>query len=252
METLVEESGRNQLSWEGGRPLGWSPDDASLCCFRAVTRPVLILLPVLGLTWLCGVLVHLSVVVAYIFITLNAFQGLYIFLVYAVYNSEVRNAIKRIQEKRKALSFMVRGGEHLQHHCGIICSTTECLWVHFQNCSQPTSFLPSQRAPMTSWVSTPPNLSSPETSETSGTPSSRSLVIRNESFRNDLVSFSLKPEPENQVVQLTSFKPSGTSVMASPSLCPACSRPQTTSSNLWTLWGPLTESPVIGSLLKPA
>ncbi|KAM7416860.1 hypothetical protein PAMA_018776 [Pampus argenteus] len=54
----------------------------------AVTRPVLILLPVLGLTWLCGVLVHLSVVVAYVFITLNAFQGLYIFLVYAVYNSE--------------------------------------------------------------------------------------------------------------------------------------------------------------------
>ncbi|CDQ78763.1 unnamed protein product [Oncorhynchus mykiss] len=34
-------------------------------------------------------------------------QGLYIFLVYAVYNSEVRNAIKRIKEKRKALSFTV-------------------------------------------------------------------------------------------------------------------------------------------------
>lgn len=46
-----------------------------LCIFsRAVTRPVLILLPVLGLTWLCGVLVHLSVVLAYIFITLNALQ----------------------------------------------------------------------------------------------------------------------------------------------------------------------------------
>ncbi|KAM3611803.1 uncharacterized protein V6R79_024430 [Siganus canaliculatus] len=73
----------------------------------AVTRPVLILLPVLGLTWMCGVLVHLSVVVSYIFIALNAFQGLYIFLVYAVYNSEVRNAIKRIKEKRKALSFTV-------------------------------------------------------------------------------------------------------------------------------------------------
>uniref|UniRef100_A0A8D0AGP8 Adhesion G protein-coupled receptor D2 n=1 Tax=Sander lucioperca TaxID=283035 RepID=A0A8D0AGP8_SANLU len=40
----------------------------------AVTRPVLILLPVLGLTWLCGVLVHLSVVVAYVFIALNATQ----------------------------------------------------------------------------------------------------------------------------------------------------------------------------------
>ncbi|KAK7933995.1 hypothetical protein WMY93_004891 [Mugilogobius chulae] len=121
----------------------------------AVTRPVLILLPVLGLTWLCGVLVHLSVVVAYVFIILNAFQGLYIFLVYAVYNSEVRNAIKRIKEKRKALSFT--------------------------NCSQPGSFLPSQRAPVTSWGRYPPTASSPETSETSGAPSSActSLVIKN-------------------------------------------------------------------------
>ncbi|CAN9512773.1 unnamed protein product [Ophioblennius macclurei] len=152
----------------------------------AVTRPVLILLPVLGLTWLCGVLVHLSVVVAYVFIALNSFQGLYIFLVYAVYNSEVRNAIKRIKEKRKALSFT--------------------------NCSQPTSFLPSQRAPVTSWGRAPPTPSSPETSETSGPTSSAStsLVIKNESFRKEsFVSFSLKPTTGIQVVQLTGFKPSG-------------------------------------------
>ncbi|XP_059192511.1 adhesion G-protein coupled receptor D2 [Centropristis striata] len=152
----------------------------------AVTRPVLILLPVLGLTWLCGVLVHLSVVLAYVFIALNALQGLYIFLVYAVYNSEVRNAIKRIKEKRKALSFT--------------------------NCSQPTSFLPSQRAPITSWGGSPLTPSSPETSETSGPPSSTSmsLVIKNESFRKEnFVNFSLKPASGNQVVQLTGFKPSG-------------------------------------------
>uniref|UniRef100_A0A3Q1FD45 Adhesion G protein-coupled receptor D2 n=1 Tax=Acanthochromis polyacanthus TaxID=80966 RepID=A0A3Q1FD45_9TELE len=152
----------------------------------AVTRPVLILLPILGLTWLCGVLVHLSVVVAYVFIALNSFQGLYVFLVYAVYNSEVRNAIKRIKEKRKALSFT--------------------------NCSQPTSFLPSQRAPITSWGRSPPSPSSPETSETSGPTSSTSasLVIKNESFRKEsFVSFSLKPASGNQVVQLTGFKPSG-------------------------------------------
>ncbi|TNN25201.1 hypothetical protein EYF80_064671 [Liparis tanakae] len=82
-------------------------------------------------------------------------KGLYIFFVYAVYNSEVRNAIKRIKEKRKALSFT--------------------------NCSQPTSFLPSQRAPMTSWGRGPPTPSSPETSDTSGPPSSTytSLVIKN-------------------------------------------------------------------------
>ncbi|XP_038126969.1 adhesion G-protein coupled receptor D2 isoform X2 [Cyprinodon tularosa] len=121
----------------------------------AVTRPVLILLPVLGLTWICGVLVHLSVVLSYIFIFLNSLQGLYIFIVYAVYNSEVRNAIKRIKEKRKALSFT--------------------------NCSQPTSFLPSQRAPITPWSRSPPTSSSPETSETSGpfSSASTSLVIKN-------------------------------------------------------------------------
>ncbi|XP_034025614.1 adhesion G-protein coupled receptor D2 [Thalassophryne amazonica] len=151
----------------------------------AVTRPVLILLPVLGLTWLCGVLVHLSVTVAYVFIALNAFQGLYIFLVYAVYNSEVRNAIKRIKEKRKALSFT--------------------------NCSHPTSFHPSQRAPVTSWGRNLPTSSSPETSDTSRPPSSTStsLVIKNERFRKEsFVIFSLKPPSANQIVQLTGFKPS--------------------------------------------
>ncbi|XP_035235185.1 adhesion G-protein coupled receptor D2 [Anguilla anguilla] len=152
----------------------------------AATRPVLILLPVLGLTWLCGVLVHLSTVLAYLFIALNAFQGLYIFLVYAVYNSEVRNAIRRIKEKRKALSFT--------------------------NCSQPIGFLPSQRTTTASWTRCVPALSSPETSDTSapGRTSCGSLVIKNESFRKEsFVSFSLKPAAENQVVQLTAFKPSG-------------------------------------------
>ncbi|XP_064420194.1 adhesion G-protein coupled receptor D2 [Latimeria chalumnae] len=71
----------------------------------AAAKPVLVLLPVLGLTWLCGVLVHLNIILAYIFIGVNSFQGLYIFLVYTVYNSEVRNAIKRMKEKKKALSF---------------------------------------------------------------------------------------------------------------------------------------------------
>ncbi|NWI45351.1 AGRD2 protein, partial [Picathartes gymnocephalus] len=63
----------------------------------ATAKPVLVLLPVLGLTWVCGVLVHLSIVWAYVFIVLNSLQGLYIFLVYAIYNSEVRDAPGRIQ-----------------------------------------------------------------------------------------------------------------------------------------------------------
>ncbi|NXI84730.1 AGRD2 protein, partial [Rhipidura dahli] len=68
----------------------------------ATAKPVLVLLPVLGLTWVCGVLVHLSIVWAYVFIVLNSLQGLYIFLVYAIYNSEVRNAIQRMKDKKKA------------------------------------------------------------------------------------------------------------------------------------------------------
>ncbi|NXP90084.1 AGRD2 protein, partial [Passerina amoena] len=40
----------------------------------ATAKPVLVLLPVLGLTWLCGLLVHLSIVWAYVFIVLNSLQ----------------------------------------------------------------------------------------------------------------------------------------------------------------------------------
>ncbi|NWJ09227.1 AGRD2 protein, partial [Crypturellus undulatus] len=40
----------------------------------ATAKPILVLLPVLGLTWLCGVLVHLSIIWAYVFIVLNSLQ----------------------------------------------------------------------------------------------------------------------------------------------------------------------------------
>lgn len=39
-----------------------------------MAKPVLVLLPVLGLTWVCGVFVHLSIVWAYVFIVLNSLQ----------------------------------------------------------------------------------------------------------------------------------------------------------------------------------
>uniref|UniRef100_U3JHF8 Adhesion G protein-coupled receptor D2 n=1 Tax=Ficedula albicollis TaxID=59894 RepID=U3JHF8_FICAL len=79
----------------------------------ATAKPVLVLLPVLGLTWLCGVLVHLSIVWAYVFIVLNSLQV-----------SPVRNAIQRMKDKKKALSFT--------------------------NCSHPINYLSSPRN-TTSW-----------------------------------------------------------------------------------------------------
>ncbi|KAM5298521.1 LOW QUALITY PROTEIN: adhesion G protein-coupled receptor D2 [Ctenodactylus gundi] len=70
----------------------------------ATVKPVLILLPVLGLTWLVGILVHVSPAWAYAAVGLNSFQGPYIFLVYAVYNGEVRSALQRGTEKQAALA----------------------------------------------------------------------------------------------------------------------------------------------------
>ncbi|XP_051979787.1 adhesion G-protein coupled receptor D2 isoform X3 [Xyrauchen texanus] len=72
---------------------------------RVAVKAVLVLLPILGLTWLCGVLVPFSVVIAYIFCFLNSLQGLFIFLIYGLYNTEVRNTVNRIKERRKALNF---------------------------------------------------------------------------------------------------------------------------------------------------
>ncbi|XP_058528839.1 adhesion G-protein coupled receptor D2 [Ochotona princeps] len=68
----------------------------------ATVKPVLVLLPVLGLTWLVGILVHLSPAWAYAAVGLNSFQGPYIFLVYSAYNVEVQNALQRTVEKAVA------------------------------------------------------------------------------------------------------------------------------------------------------
>ncbi|XP_039985674.1 adhesion G-protein coupled receptor D2 isoform X2 [Xiphias gladius] len=85
--------------------MGTSPVEQTYEQIRAAVKAVLVLLPILGLTWLCGVLVPFSIVMAYIFILLNSLQGLFIFLIYGVYNTEVRSTVNRIKERRKALNF---------------------------------------------------------------------------------------------------------------------------------------------------
>ncbi|KAF7703631.1 adhesion G-protein coupled receptor D2 isoform X2 [Silurus meridionalis] len=72
---------------------------------RAAVKAVLVLLPILGLTWLCGLLVPFSIIMAYLFILLNSLQGLFIFLIYGVYNTEIRSTVNRMKERRKAQNF---------------------------------------------------------------------------------------------------------------------------------------------------
>ncbi|XP_017332869.1 adhesion G-protein coupled receptor D2 [Ictalurus punctatus] len=80
---------------------------------RAGVKAVLVLMPILGLTWLCGVLVPFSIIIAYIFILLNSLQGLFIFLIYGVYNTEIRSTVNRIKERRKARNFSICGSSRL-------------------------------------------------------------------------------------------------------------------------------------------
>ncbi|XP_020648969.3 adhesion G protein-coupled receptor D2 [Pogona vitticeps] len=150
----------------------------------ATAKPVLVLLPVLGLTWVCGILVHLSVTWAYIFIVLNSLQGLYIFLVYAIYNSEVRNAIQRMKEKKKALSFT--------------------------NCSHPINYLSSPRN--TSWEMGKLSTTAPENATSPAT--EKEATLKDSSHKGNFggkmpIGLSSMMSPERPAVQLTAFKSSG-------------------------------------------
>ncbi|XP_061867941.1 adhesion G-protein coupled receptor D2 [Colius striatus] len=149
----------------------------------ATAKPILVLLPVLGLTWGCGVLVHLSIVWAYVFIVLNSLQGLYIFLVYAIYNSEVRNAIQRMKDKKKALSFT--------------------------NCSHPINYLSSPRN-TTSWET---GRLSPAAASALSSPVQKDPPVKNITNKGSFgakipMGISSIMSPERPAVELTAFKSS--------------------------------------------
>ncbi|XP_072033917.1 adhesion G protein-coupled receptor L2-like [Amphiura filiformis] len=69
---------------------------------KAGLKGAVLLLPLLGITWLFGVIsvnAH-TVVFLYLFAIFNSLQGVFIFLLYCVFNAEVRRAMNRQQEKR--------------------------------------------------------------------------------------------------------------------------------------------------------
>ncbi|XP_044782268.2 adhesion G-protein coupled receptor D2 [Bubalus bubalis] len=141
----------------------------------ATVKPVLVLLPVLGLTWLVGLLVHLSPAWAYAAVGLNSLQGPYIFLVYAAYNGEVRSALQRMTEKKAAEAFTARSsptgpGFH---------SRPSCPWEVARD--DPRVLAPPQRH----------------------------LALRGTHGPRIPTTFSSIAEPERPAVELTAFKASG-------------------------------------------
>ncbi|XP_071955497.1 uncharacterized protein [Antedon mediterranea] len=66
----------------------------------AAAKGAMVLTPILGTTWVIGVFANLHIIGVYAFTILNCLQGVFIFVFYCVRNSEVRNGIDRILEKR--------------------------------------------------------------------------------------------------------------------------------------------------------
>ncbi|XP_041452563.1 uncharacterized protein LOC121405705 isoform X2 [Lytechinus variegatus] len=68
---------------------------------RHGVKAIFVLLPIMGLTWVFAFLAieRASVVFQYIFVISNSFQGVFIFFVHFVRNSEVRHAVKRRRER---------------------------------------------------------------------------------------------------------------------------------------------------------
>ncbi|XP_041471443.1 adhesion G protein-coupled receptor L3-like isoform X3 [Lytechinus variegatus] len=70
---------------------------------KAGVKGALILVPILGLGWVFGFLSlgRATLVFTYLFVVIVALQGVLIFLLYCAFNSEVRAALRRKDEKRK-------------------------------------------------------------------------------------------------------------------------------------------------------
>ncbi|CAG2215395.1 unnamed protein product [Mytilus edulis] len=64
---------------------------------RAGVRSIAVLAPILGLTWLFGILASLKdlIVFAYLFTILNSCQGLFIFIFHCLMNPKIQQAVKR-------------------------------------------------------------------------------------------------------------------------------------------------------------
>ncbi|KAL9984194.1 hypothetical protein ACROYT_G006465 [Oculina patagonica] len=72
---------------------------------RSTLKSLVVLFPLLGITWLFGLLVFATqnVVFQYLFALFNTMQGFFIFLLHCLFNSEIRKNFKRKKEAWKSL-----------------------------------------------------------------------------------------------------------------------------------------------------
>ena len=82
------------------------PKGAQNSSIRNGIKGVIFLLPILGVTWVFGVVAvnHDTIAFQYIFTVLNSFQGLFIFLFHCVFNKDVRAAVQKLRKKKAASS----------------------------------------------------------------------------------------------------------------------------------------------------
>ncbi|XP_078310166.1 uncharacterized protein LOC111100591 isoform X2 [Crassostrea virginica] len=91
---------------------------------RSGVKAAIFLLPLLGLTWVFGLLAvnQYTIIFQYLFAIFNSLQGFFIFLFHCICNSEVRQAVKRMREKRLLSKKEFTNPSVEQNHCDITSS----------------------------------------------------------------------------------------------------------------------------------
>ncbi|XP_072026201.1 uncharacterized protein [Amphiura filiformis] len=79
-------------------------DKETMDQLRSAAKAVIVMLPILGLTWVVGLVVQYSLAFVYMFILFNGLQGLFLFIFHIVMNNEVKNAVKGNRNKVQATS----------------------------------------------------------------------------------------------------------------------------------------------------
>uniref|UniRef100_H2XWN7 G-protein coupled receptors family 2 profile 2 domain-containing protein n=2 Tax=Ciona intestinalis TaxID=7719 RepID=H2XWN7_CIOIN len=88
---------------------------------RTVARGIFFLTPLLGLSWVLGFFAATSVVLSYVFVFTNAFQGVYLLLFYVILNPEVKCALLERKRARQR-SFLAISG------LGSVRTSTQNTW----------------------------------------------------------------------------------------------------------------------------